>query len=195
MASEYYKKKFQDIKPDAPLELTKKERWNNWWNYHWLHVLIAVGVTIFLCVLVHEWVFKAKPDYKIAYIGEFYLGVDTEELAEQIAELGTDLNGDGKVIVQLRSYATSESNPNYEPDMVGLIGDIGVGGSSIYILEDSAWFIDRYKVASAENCYAWVDCPVLSHIDLGGDYDIALRTDHAETEATILWNAMTAGAE
>lgn len=195
MASEYYKKKFQDIKPDAPIELTKMEKWQNWWNYHWLHVLVAIGAIAFVCVVLSEWVFKTRPDFKVAYIGEYYLSVDTAELEGQLAALGTDVNGDGKVVVQVRSYATSESNPNYEPDMVGMLGDVNVGGSSIYILEDSQWFIDRYKVTSGDTCYEWSQCPALSHINLGGDYDIALRTDAVQSDAAILWDAMTAGAE
>ena len=195
MASEYYKKKFQDIKPDEPYVMSKIEKFATWWMYHWLHVLIAVGAVLFVCIALQNWVFRVRPDYKIAYIGEYYLNADTEELALQLAELAPDINDDGKVVVQIRSYSVSASNPNYEADMVALTGDIGVGGSSIYILEDSQWFIDRYKVMNAENCYTWDDCPALAYIDLGGTYDIGLRTDYLETDATLLWNAMIAGAE
>ena len=195
MASEYYKKKFQDVKPDEPYVMTKKEKVATWWMYHWHHVAIAIASALFVCVVLQNFVFRVRPDYKVAYIGEYYLDVDTEELALQLAELAPDINGDGKVVVQIRSYSVSETNQSNEADMVGLTGDIGVGGSSIYILDDSEWFINRYKVMTAENCYSWDDCPALANIDLGGTYDIGLRTDYLETDATLLWNAMIAGAE
>lgn len=199
MSSEYYRKKFQDIKPDKPIELTRKEKFQNWWVYHWHHVLIAIGASVLVIVLLMEFVFKTRPDYKVAYVGEFYMNVDTQVLQQSLAELGQDLNGDGKVVVQLRSYSVSESNPYYEADMVGLTGDIGVGGSAIFILEDSDWFRERYGIITEEQCYAWSDCPALSHIDLGGEYDIALRIyeniDNDNPDAVTLWEAMTAGAE
>ena len=38
MASEYLKWKYRDIKPDQPVEHTKKQKAANWWHYHrwWL---------------------------------------------------------------------------------------------------------------------------------------------------------------
>lgn len=201
MSSEYYKKKFQDIKPDPPLVLTKKEKFNNWWYYHWFHVLIGFAAAILLAMILANWVFITHPDYKIGYIGEFYLGVDTEELQNQLAALGEDINGDGKVVVELRSYSVSENNPYYESDMVGLTGDIGVGRSTIFIVDDGQWFVERYKVASMENCYTWSECPSLAQIDLGDDYEICIRTDvlygEYKEEPNILtyWETLTEGAK
>ncbi|MBP3633010.1 MAG: hypothetical protein J6J43_00355 [Oscillospiraceae bacterium] len=201
MASEYYKKKFKDVKPDVPYEMTKIEKWNNWWNYHWFHVLVAVGAVVLICIILSQWVFKTRPDYKIAYVGEQYLMVDAEQLQEQLAALGTDLNGDGKVVVQLRSYNISEQNPYYESDMVGFMGDASVGGSAIFIMEDPSLLFDRYHIIEEENCYLWSECPALSSIDLGGDYTIGICTavleayEQGEENAAILWNVMTAGAE
>ena len=201
MGSEYYKKKFQDVKPDAPLVMTKKEQWINWWEYHWGHVLVAAAVVIVVSIFLGSLLFRVRPDYKVICVGEYYVPMDAEELQEALAAFGQDVNGDGKVVVQVRSYAIGEGSTNYEADMVALTGDISVCNSQIFIMDDAEVFAERYGIISEDACYAWKDCPALAHIELGGDYDVALRTyPYVEAEednahAVSLWEAMTAGAE
>lgn len=201
MGSEYYKKKFQDIKPDAPLEMTKKEKWINWWEYHWGHVLIAVAVVIVAAIFLGSFFFRIRPDYKVICVGEYYVPMEVEELQEALAQFGQDANGDGRVVVQVRSYAIGEASTNYEADVIALTGDISVCNSQIFIMDDAQSFAERYGIISEDACYSWEDCPALKDIDLGGEYDVALRTypyEEAEEEnahAVTLWEAMTAGAE
>ena len=58
MASEYLLKKYKDVKPDEPKELTKKEKRANWWHYHRLTLLIialaAALVISFIWAIVRE---------------------------------------------------------------------------------------------------------------------------------------------
>ena len=201
MASEYYKKKFQDVKPDEPIEVTRKEQILTWWTYHWFYVVATIAAIVLVCCILFGWVFKVRSDYRVIYVGESYLSVDTEQLKEQLAQLGEDCNHDGRVKIQLNCYATGDANPNYESDVVAVLGDFGVGNSSIIIVDDPQAFVARYNVASLENCYAWKDCPALSHIDLGGDYYIMIRTDVLQAEyekepnPVTFWNALTQGAK
>ena len=198
MASEYYKKKFQDVKPDVKVELTKKEKWKNWWTYHWFYVLVSVAAVLFVCLLLSEWVFKTRPDYRVAYIGQYYMMADTDDVADGLEEFGKDLNGDKKVVVRLKAYSVHENNPNYESDMVALTGDIGVGDSKIYIVDDAQWFIGRYGVATEEYCYQISQCPMLADLGLNGDYSILLRVEEGETissDVMAFWQALTAGAQ
>ena len=44
MASEYLKKKYQDVKPDAPVELTPAEKRRNWWYYNKWYVCAAAAL-------------------------------------------------------------------------------------------------------------------------------------------------------
>ena len=46
MASEYLKWKYRDVKPDAPLVLTPKEKRANWWHYHKWTLLSGVVVAV-----------------------------------------------------------------------------------------------------------------------------------------------------
>ena len=37
MASEYWKWKFKDVRPEEKRELTPEEKRKNWWHYHRWH--------------------------------------------------------------------------------------------------------------------------------------------------------------
>lgn len=43
MASEYLRWKYKDVQPDKPAALTEKQRRQNWWHYHKLHVLLGAA--------------------------------------------------------------------------------------------------------------------------------------------------------
>ncbi len=47
MASEYLKRKYRNVRSDAPVERTRKQRRQNWWHYHKWHVGIGIaGIAI-----------------------------------------------------------------------------------------------------------------------------------------------------
>ena len=198
MASEYYKKKFQDVKADAPYEMTKREAFCNWWTYHWTTVLVVSLIAAFLVFLLMEFITRDRPDYKIAYVGTNPLAVDIEELQDRLELLGQDLNDDGEVSVQIRTYLVDSETSHFSSEVIPFVGDVETGNSTIFILEDPDWFLENYSITSEANTYWWSDCPALSHIDLYGDYAIALRTaDDMSEDYEIdlsLWQAMTKDA-
>ena len=107
MASEYLKKKYKDVKPDVKRELTPAEKRKNWWHYHKWHAATAVVLLSILGSIVWNALHQVKPDYQIAYVGEYALPDDTAAALEAgFAALGEDLNGDGSVVVQLVQYAS-----------------------------------------------------------------------------------------
>ena len=200
MASEYYKKKFSDVKKDTPYEMTKEERRRNWWDYHWKQVLIYSALAVVAIVGLVQFVTRDRPDYEIAYVGVNDLPVAYEYLEEELATLGEDLNGDRKVIVSIRPYLVGiDTAINDQIDIAGLFGDIGCGNSTMFILDDPQWFHEQFGVTDTENIYSWSSCPALSHLDLGGEYAIALRNNEGLGDNFYidpsLWQAMTAGAE
>lgn len=69
MASEYLKWKYRDVEPERPVELTKKQRRQNWWHYHKWHVL--AGAVLVLAAASWAWnaLTQVYPDYQIAYVG------------------------------------------------------------------------------------------------------------------------------
>lgn len=192
MASEYLKKKYKDVKPDAPRELTKEEQRKNWWYYHKWHIAAAVVLALIAADLV--WGFfgrgEPQPDYQIAYVGSGNLPADTAAAIEAgFAGLGEDLNGDGQVLVRLRQYV---SGSGVDPSTVAaasvqLMADVMEQESFFFLLEDPESFQSSYHTLSrldgslpeegddsVENSVlAWGQCPVLAGMELGEyDYDL-----------------------
>ena len=215
MASEYLLKKYKDVKPEEPKELTPKEKRANWWHYHRIHFVIGAVVLLLLAGYIKDVFMKVEPDYQIALVGNTYLDAEVQQALEaRLAELGEDRDGDGQVIVQLNSYIINEEDPTAYTVQVSLVGDISVGLSEFFLVDDPVTFQNDYGVFTmsdgsifdegmdADLCirHAWQDCPALNDIDLGADLYIAQRVYtqeddiEAHADADNLWKAMTAGA-
>lgn len=146
MASEYLKWKARDEKPAPPPKpLTKKEKALNWLHYHKLH-LIAAAVILWIALSMLWSVLgigQTKPDYVFAYIGRDTLPEESATALETaLSALGEDVNGDGKVVVELRQYATDRSG-DLETTLyynsaanTQLLADITAGDSYFFLAED-----------------------------------------------------------
>lgn len=117
------------------LNLMKKEgkKLKNWWYYHKWYVICGI---VFLGILIHVigdsfgfW--TPKPDFQVAYIGKIPLPAETVSALEKaFVSIGSDFNGDGKIIVCINQYI--DSAPSSDADTVyyeyaseiTLIGDI-----------------------------------------------------------------------
>lgn len=184
MASEYWKWKFKDVQPEEKRELTPQEKRKNWWHYHKWHVVTGAVLLAIPCSIVWNALHQIKPDYQIAYVGENALPDDTVTALEtELAALGEDLNGDGRVVVRLAQYASSSGAEvgAAAAAEVRLMADIMERESYFFLLEDPEQFQKAYRSLckldgtlpaegddSAEGTYlAWDDCPVLANLELG----------------------------
>ena len=161
MASEYLKKKYQDVKPDAPVELTKAEKRKNWWYYHKWHVGAVVLLAAVIVSIVWPIVNRVTPDVQVAYVGEMPLPEDAAAaLEEALAGLTEDLNVsaglDGRALAAAGSPVTDAtgqmtSNALMTSDgasqiatMVSLLADVGDQESFLFLLEDPAAFQQEF---------------------------------------------------
>ena len=211
MASEYLLKKYQDVKPDEVRELTKEEKRRNWWHYHKWHVVIAAVLA--LCAGNILWnilgIGEIKPDYSIAYVGTTPLSEETAgALRDGLAAISSDLNGDGKVAVELQQYVsvnTGDSDSLYyaQAARVQLVADITDCKSYFFLLEDPAGFqeatsalcnLDGSLPADGDltpdgKYVIWGDCPRLTQIELGAAQETVSRLAFARrgfwTEKTV----------
>ena len=114
MASEYLKWKYRDVKPDEPPPPpTGWDKVKNWFSYNWYW--LAAGAVILAILGSILWtalgIGKTRPDYILAYVGRGELPEQTREaLIAAVQRLGTDVNGDGEIYVELHSYATAETS-------------------------------------------------------------------------------------
>lgn len=228
MASEYLKWKYRDVKPnEPPPELSRKERmanwfyYNKWWIVAWAVLLWAVGSIIWSMLGIG----KVRPDYIFAYVGANPLPGDCAEVLEQeLAALGEDVNGDGRVTVELRQYAVKRGGDadtamyyNYAAD-VTLMADMTTGESYFFIVEDPAGVQKAYQIFAdadgtppeeddldvAGKVFRWSDCPVLAGLaadqEALGELYIGRRYFYDEKQAKgqeasgVFWDVITKGA-
>jgi len=229
MASEYLKRKYQDVRPDEPPPpMTGKQRLANWFHYNklwlavWAVILSAAGSIIWNALGIGQ----TRPDYIFAYIGDDGLpDACAAALETELAALGEDVNGDGRVRVELRQYATNRSGDaetalyyNYAAD-VALAADITDAESYFFIVENPVDVQINYQIfAKADGTppedgdfeadgkvLPWSGCPVLSGLavdqePLDGLY-IGRRCFYDEKQAEgqeandALWHVMTEGAQ
>lgn len=188
MASEYLKWKYRDVQPDQPVELTARQKRANWWYYHKWHVLLGVGLLAVGAYLGARLlgVGQTAPDYQVAYVGSAALPEDTAAALESaLADLGTDCNGDGQVVVRLNQYVMGDGSGEGAmyayAGSTRLMADLDACESYFFLLEDPEVFQANYQVLRRLDgslpeetdrdyescCVAWSHCPVLQDLPLG----------------------------
>ena len=211
MASEYWKWKFRDVRPEEKVELTPAQRRKNWWHYHKWHivigaVLLAAGVNIALHVLG---VGRVDPDYQIAYVGAVPLPDGAVAAREEaLAALGEDCNGDGRAAVQLNPYAgggDAGADAAYYTMAASakLTADLASRESYFFLLDDPEGFQRDYHALRRLDgslppdtdadwqscCLRWSDCPALARLDLG-EYEETVLNQSASGDAQELFSGM-----
>lgn len=108
----------ESLKPRETVELTQKEKRQNWWFYHKGHVIIGAIVLAIVASFIYSIVSKENPDYVIGLMTSYEVPTHaTEELERCITPYADDRNGDGKVIVHVYSYIVGEENPSTSEEM------------------------------------------------------------------------------
>lgn len=148
MASEYLKWKYRDVQPEKTVELTKKQRRRNWWHYHKWHVLICAAVVLIGLDWAWNVLTRVTPDYQVAYVGSAPLSQEDAAAWEaRLSALGADCDGDGKVVVQLNQYLSSQEDPMYTAAAnVKLLADLDSRESYFFLLEDPEKFQADYEI-------------------------------------------------
>ena len=84
--------------------LTPRQRRDNWWLYHWLHVLCGTLAVIVLCGVFWERTHRDNSDCSVALVTRY--AVTSEEVASlqsALEQVCPDYNGDGQVHVAINA--------------------------------------------------------------------------------------------
>lgn len=155
MASYRYERdiKPEDLVPEKPRELTPAEARANWWHYHWYYVVLIAAAVLLVGYFVWSRVTEVKPDYTVAVVRR--VDPDAAFLSEVEAKLeavADDVNGDGKVKVNVKSiwlaldYDGQDSSLRklMESSEDKLNSDFYLCESMIFIVDDPAAMEQRY---------------------------------------------------
>lgn len=181
MAGEYYRYLARDVKPAQKRELTPREKRQNWWHYHKWHVVIVLLCALMLTSIISGAVRNGRnvPDYHIAFVGKTALPEDTREALElALARLGEDLNGNGKVQVEILEYRLQDAEQELDfldmeraaeqsyNEALRLMVNVETVESVLYLLEEPELFQAQYAILEPQ-WYPWTGCPVLTGLELG----------------------------
>ena len=193
MASEYLKQKYKDVKPDEKIELTAEQKRRNWWDYHKYWVLLGAVALIGFAWLIKDIFFRPEPDYQVGYVSKTAPPEEVlRNLQARLEELGEDVNGDGRVLVEIFTYTLGfDEQSLMDVDAISagvtrLTMDLSAGRVYILFLDDPEGFQARIGALSdldgglpppeapahgaadwRSMVYAWDHCPVLTGMDLG----------------------------
>lgn len=155
MASYRYERdiKPEDLIPDKPRELTPAEARANWWHYHWYYVALIAAAVLLAGYFVWSRVTEVEPDYTVAVVGrmdpdEAFLS----ELETELEALADDVNGDGKVKVEVKSIWLALDYDGRDASVQQLMqssedklnSDFYLAESTIFIVDDPAEMEQRY---------------------------------------------------
>ena len=155
MASYRYERDIdpEDLTSDKPRTLTKAEARANWWHYHWYYVLAGIFIVLVIGYFVWGRVTEIEPDYTVAVIGsEDPDAVFLNDLQAKLESVADDVNGDGKVTVQVNSIWLSFDVDQQDVSTRQLMDssenklntDLYLCESTIFIVNDPAALQQRY---------------------------------------------------
>ena len=130
---------------------TGKEKRENWWFYHKVHLIVGVIAVVFAVAIVWSFVSKDNPDYNVAIMTEYVLPTDLQlDLEEHIEQYADDRNGDGEVMVQLLYYTfptggTSDYDiAQLQASFVKFAADANAGDTMIFLYDDASYnYLDQ----------------------------------------------------
>lgn len=149
MASYRYERNIrpEDLIPDVPPPLTPKERWQNWWHYHWYYVILVVCVILIAVYYVRRVATDIEPDYTVTIIERTSPEQSLLDAVKQALEpLAIDENGDGHVVVEVKSIWLDLSVDRSDGDLYRLMEssqealniDFYLCESAIFLVDDPA---------------------------------------------------------
>lgn len=131
----------EELKPTPKEEIpqTAQSRWENFWYHHKLKFWLILFLAVVLVIAIVQLVTRNEPDYYVLFISEkAYTDKDLKELAAYLEQYGEDLDGDGKVEVQIENCcfnADQDRNSSVQQIQAHL-----VSGDRLFFIWDPAGY-------------------------------------------------------
>ena len=155
MASYRYER---DITPEDPIQetpppLTPAQQRANWWHYHWYYVVLIAAALLAVGYFVWSRITQVKPDYTVAVVGR--MDPDAaflSELETKLEAVADDVNGDGKIKVNVKSIWLALGYDGQDTSLRKLMessedklnSDFYLCESIIFIVDDPAAMEQKY---------------------------------------------------
>lgn len=180
--------------------LTPKEKFINFWDYNKKYVWLGLAALVIVGILAFEALQKPRADYTVCWVSATELDSGSvERITDALAAYGEDLNGDGRVHVELHRISLdlglildrggSTEGEKEQANLMALEADLNIFQSGIY-LTDNPEALQKWTGAL---CYAdgtvpeagaedwenmavsWRELPGLGEMPVDGEFYLALR--------------------
>lgn len=114
----------------------------NFWYHYKIPVLIVAACLVTGCYLLFQQAAIPKADYEVAVVSpEYYSDEQLSALQAVIAAAGTDVTGDGQVIVTVHRYCLKIGADGQDStEIAALDADLVGNRSGLFLLEDPSVF-------------------------------------------------------
>ncbi|MDE7261228.1 MAG: hypothetical protein K2N78_04080 [Oscillospiraceae bacterium] len=147
-------------RPREMPNMTPQQRRDNWWRYHWLHVLIAVLAVITAVGVLWERLTRERYDCSVALVTRY--AATAEEIASMqgaLERVCPDFNGDGKIHVAINAIQIDYTSTALDDAAIQVMttnvdklnSDFYTRQSGIFLLDDPENF------QAAHGAMAWLD--------------------------------------
>lgn len=155
------------------------EELRNWWWYNKRFVFVGLVILAIFVYMFAQSANEEEPDYFVGMVS--IEPRSTEQLAaieKQLTAAGEDINGDGKVVLQLKCYSLDLTKQYSDSEkIIAFDSDILAGISGIFLMDDPQAFQEKTGRLLAE--------PI---IELEPGLHMGLRFDAENAYATLFNN-------
>ena len=147
-------------RPREMPDMTPQQRRDNWWRYHWLHVLVVVLAVITVAGVAWERLTREHYDCSVALVTRY--AATAEEIASiqgALERICPDFNGDGEVHVAINAIQIDYTSTALDDAAIQVMttnvdklnSDFYTRQSGIFLLDDPENF------QAAHGALAWLD--------------------------------------
>ncbi len=124
---------------DQMKQLSKKEKWSNFWYYYRVHVIVSIFAFIAVAFGISECVRQVDYDLEISYYSTSYISNEAvTSLNEELAKNIEDINLDAQSIIWIApSFASLEdASEQTQAVIMKLQAELSAGDSMGYIMDE-----------------------------------------------------------
>lgn len=116
--------------------VTLRQKAENFWFYHKKAVLLGGFLALVFGFTLWQFLTREKPDYVVMLaVDKSVPAVVTETLEEELAALGEDLNGDGRVLVSVYDVSTARDRETQKANATKLLAELQNGEVMLFLVD------------------------------------------------------------
>lgn len=126
-------------KPEPPK--TPKGKWENYWYHYKWHTVIGVAAAVVLGVLIKSIVTRDPPDYQVILGTQGSASQEAvDKLQSVLEQYGADVDGDGKVEVQIDALYFAANDPQMlSANATKLMANLSMSDVMLYIFDEDTY--------------------------------------------------------